>query len=144
MFRVGQSRVLLELVLRAVRAAKHEGIVRSYPTLQLANVYTVIGRYLTNRAFSTTIYDSAKSKPYPCAMKSRRPNGRRLARRNSSPAPRKGIDPVIAFLVDQNFNEHIVDGLSRRDQSLSFTFVRDIGLAAALDPILLQWAAFAA
>ncbi len=48
---------------------------------------------------------------------------------------------MIAFLVDQNFNEHIVDGLSRRDPSLSFTFVCDVGLATALDPILLQWAA---
>ena len=46
-FRVGQSRVLLELVLRAFRRGESaEGIVRSYPTLQLADVYTVIGRYL--------------------------------------------------------------------------------------------------
>jgi hypothetical protein len=48
---------------------------------------------------------------------------------------------VIEFLVDQNFNEHIVDGLSRRDPSLNFTFARDVGLAAAIDPVLLEWAA---
>jgi hypothetical protein len=50
-FRVGQSRVLLELVLRAFRRGESaEGIVRSYPTLQLSDVYTVIGRYLANPA----------------------------------------------------------------------------------------------
>jgi predicted nuclease of predicted toxin-antitoxin system len=48
---------------------------------------------------------------------------------------------VIAFLVDQNFNEHIVDGLTRRDTTLAFTHVRDVGLAAAPDPTILEWAA---
>jgi predicted nuclease of predicted toxin-antitoxin system len=48
---------------------------------------------------------------------------------------------VIVFLVDQNFNEHIVDGLTRRDSSLKFTHVRDVGLAAAPDPSVLEWAA---
>jgi hypothetical protein len=37
---------------------------------------------------------------------------------------------VIAFLVDQNFTEHIVDGLTRRDATLAFTHARDAGLAA--------------
>jgi hypothetical protein len=40
---------------------------------------------------------------------------------------------VIAFLVDHNFNEHIVDGLTRRDPNLEFIHVRDVGLA--------EWAA---
>jgi hypothetical protein len=48
---------------------------------------------------------------------------------------------LITFLVDQNFNEHIVDGLTRRDPALEFTHVRDIGLAAAPDPVVLEWAA---
>lgn len=48
---------------------------------------------------------------------------------------------MIAFLVDQNFNEHIVDGLTRRDAALDFTHVRDVGLAAAPDPTVLEWAA---
>ncbi len=48
---------------------------------------------------------------------------------------------MIAFLVDQNFNEHIVHGLTRRDATLRFTPVRDVGLAAAPDPTLLEWAA---
>lgn len=48
---------------------------------------------------------------------------------------------MIEFLVDQNFNEDIVDGLTRRDLALEFTFVRDVGLEAAPDPQVLQWAA---
>jgi predicted nuclease of predicted toxin-antitoxin system len=48
---------------------------------------------------------------------------------------------VIAFLVDQNFNEHIVDGLTRRDVTLEFSHVRDVNLAAAPDPKVLEWAA---
>ncbi len=47
--RVGKSRVLLELVIRAFqRGETPEGIVRSYRTLQLADVYAVISRYLAN------------------------------------------------------------------------------------------------
>jgi hypothetical protein len=50
-FRVGQSRVLLELVLRAFKAgATPEAIVQSYDTLKLADVYVVVSRYLTNPA----------------------------------------------------------------------------------------------
>jgi predicted nuclease of predicted toxin-antitoxin system len=48
---------------------------------------------------------------------------------------------VIPFLVDHNFNEHIVDGLTRRDATLDFIYVRDVGLAAAPDPTILEWAA---
>jgi predicted nuclease of predicted toxin-antitoxin system len=48
---------------------------------------------------------------------------------------------VISFLVDQNFNEHIIDGLTRRNPSVEFIHVRDEGLAAAPDPEVLEWAA---
>jgi predicted nuclease of predicted toxin-antitoxin system len=48
---------------------------------------------------------------------------------------------VISFLIDYNFNEHIVDGMTRRDPILEFTHVRDIGLAAAPDPLVLEIAA---
>jgi hypothetical protein len=45
--RVGKSRVLLELVLRAFKAgATPEAIVQSYDTLNLADVYAVVSRYL--------------------------------------------------------------------------------------------------
>src|SRR5438067_1567211 len=46
--RIGKSRVLLELVLRAFKAgATPESIVQSYDTLNLADVYAVVSRYLT-------------------------------------------------------------------------------------------------
>jgi hypothetical protein len=49
--RVGKSRVLLELVLKAFkRGDTPEGIVRSYRTLALADVYAVISRYLADPA----------------------------------------------------------------------------------------------
>ena len=48
-FRVGQSRVLLELVLHAFkRGDSPEAIVRSYRSLCLADVYAIISRYLTS------------------------------------------------------------------------------------------------
>ena len=50
-FRVGKSRVLLELVLRAFqRGETPEGIVRSFRSLSLADVYAVISHYLANPA----------------------------------------------------------------------------------------------
>lgn len=50
-FRVGRSRVLLELVLRAFKAgATPEAIVQSYDTLELADVYAVVTRYLADPA----------------------------------------------------------------------------------------------
>ena len=50
-FRVGNSRVLLELVIGAFkRGEAPEGIVRSYRTLHLADVYAVVSRYLANPA----------------------------------------------------------------------------------------------
>jgi hypothetical protein len=45
------------------------------------------------------------------------------------------------LLVDQNFNEHIVDGMTRRAASLDFVHVRDVELAAAPDSTVLEWAA---
>jgi uncharacterized protein (DUF433 family) len=47
--RVGRSRVLLELVIHAYFMGETpEGIVDSYPTLTVADVYAVIGYYLVN------------------------------------------------------------------------------------------------
>jgi hypothetical protein len=49
--RVGTSRVLLELVIRAFKAgATPEAIVQSYDTLNLADVYAVLSRYLADPA----------------------------------------------------------------------------------------------
>jgi hypothetical protein len=48
-FRVGEGRVLRELALRAFRQGETpEGIVRSYRSVQLADVYAVISSYLAN------------------------------------------------------------------------------------------------
>ena len=50
-FRVGRSRVLLELVLHAFKAGETpEAIVQSYDTLELADVYAVASRYLADPA----------------------------------------------------------------------------------------------
>ena len=48
-FRIGNTRVLLELVLDAFkRGESAEAIVRSYRSLQLPDVYAVITRYLAD------------------------------------------------------------------------------------------------
>lgn len=48
--RVGSSRVLLEMVIRAFeRGATPEAIVESYSALQLNDVYAVIAYYLNHR-----------------------------------------------------------------------------------------------
>jgi uncharacterized protein (DUF433 family) len=50
-FRVGKSRVLLELVIDSFKAgATPEAIVQSYDTLNLADVYAVVSRYLADPA----------------------------------------------------------------------------------------------
>jgi uncharacterized protein (DUF433 family) len=49
--RVGDSRVLLELVIYAFQQGETaESIVDSYPTLKLSDVYAVLAYYLTHRA----------------------------------------------------------------------------------------------
>jgi len=48
--RVGNSRVLLELVIRAFQdGASPESIVQRYPTLALSDVYATIGYYLRHQ-----------------------------------------------------------------------------------------------
>jgi hypothetical protein len=48
-FRIANTRVLLELVISAFkRGETPEGIARSYRTLRLADVYAVISGYLAN------------------------------------------------------------------------------------------------
>lgn len=49
--RIGHTRILLELVIYAFQQGETaEGIIDSYPTLKLAEVYAVIAYYLTHRA----------------------------------------------------------------------------------------------
>lgn len=48
--RVGESRVLLELVIRAFQdGATPEAIVQRYPTATLADIYSVVAFYLHNQ-----------------------------------------------------------------------------------------------
>ncbi len=48
--RVGNTRILLELVIRAfIDGASPESIVNRYSTLSLSDVYTCIGYYLRHR-----------------------------------------------------------------------------------------------
>jgi predicted nuclease of predicted toxin-antitoxin system len=48
---------------------------------------------------------------------------------------------VIPLLADQNFNEHIIDGLMRRLSTLDVVLAREVDLSEAQDPVVLQWAA---
>jgi hypothetical protein len=47
----------------------------------------------------------------------------------------------VRFLADHNLNEQIIDGALRREPTLEFARVRDIGPADLSDPELLSWAA---
>ena len=82
-FRVGNSRVLLELVLRAFqRGESPEGIVRSFRTLHLADVYAVISRYLANPTPFDDYLRSLTNRRKPFAARSRRRNVPGRARTN--------------------------------------------------------------
>jgi predicted nuclease of predicted toxin-antitoxin system len=48
---------------------------------------------------------------------------------------------VIRLATDQDFNARIVSGLRRRVPDLDVMSVRDVGLATAPDPEILEWAA---
>jgi uncharacterized protein (DUF433 family) len=101
-FRVGNTRVLLELVLRAFkRGESPEGIVRSYRTLLLADVYAVISRYLAN----PTPFDE-----YLRLCEEQAESVRRQIEASLPAAPtkealltraRQRAHSLIAFLVDQ-------------------------------------------
>ena len=88
-FRVGNSRVLLELVIGAFkRGEAPEGIVRSYRTLHLADVYAVISRYLANPAPFEDYLPSATNKRKPFAARSRHRSDPGRARKSYSPIQR--------------------------------------------------------
>jgi hypothetical protein len=48
---------------------------------------------------------------------------------------------VISLLVDQNFDDHIVDGLTRLLPDLDVLSVRDFGMERTSDPAILEFAA---
>lgn len=48
---------------------------------------------------------------------------------------------ALSFLADEDFDGNILNGLFRRAPGLDIVRVQDIGLAGALDPEILDWAA---
>lgn len=48
---------------------------------------------------------------------------------------------TVRFLADENFNRAILVGLQRRAEHIDVVRVQDVGLRAADDPVVLQWAA---
>jgi hypothetical protein len=48
---------------------------------------------------------------------------------------------VIPLLVDENFNDRIIKGVARLQPGIDLVRVRDIGLSAAPDPVILERAA---
>lgn len=47
----------------------------------------------------------------------------------------------LRYLTDEDFNNDVMRGLMRRVPGLDLVGVQDVGLATALDPIVLDWAA---
>ena len=87
-FRVGNSRVLLELVLSAFkRGETPESIVRSYRTLNLADVYALSSAAIWRILFlSTNTFASARKRPIPFAARLKPHRGRGFPRMISWPA----------------------------------------------------------
>ena len=48
---------------------------------------------------------------------------------------------MLRFAIDENFNDDIVRGLLRRQPDLDVVRVREVNLAGADDPAVLDWAA---
>ncbi|MBU2609951.1 MAG: DUF5615 family PIN-like protein, partial [Chloroflexi bacterium] len=48
---------------------------------------------------------------------------------------------MLRLAADENFNNDIVRGLLRRKPDLDIVRIQDVGLSAADDPTMLEWAA---
>jgi hypothetical protein len=48
---------------------------------------------------------------------------------------------MLRYAADENFNNDILRGLRRRDETLDFVRVQDVELSGAPDPEILEWAA---
>jgi len=70
--RVGNTRVTLDTVIAAFAdGATAEEIAQQYPSLYLADVYSVIGYYLRHTADVDRIYTNAACSRMPCANRTR-------------------------------------------------------------------------
>lgn len=50
---------------------------------------------------------------------------------------------MLSLVADENFNNDIVRGTRRRNPAVDIVRVQDVGLSAADDPTILDWAAHA-
>jgi hypothetical protein len=48
---------------------------------------------------------------------------------------------MLRFAADENFNEHIVRGVLRRNPEIDVARIQDVGLSGADDSTVLEWAA---
>lgn len=48
---------------------------------------------------------------------------------------------MIRLVADHDFNDDVLTGLTARSADVSIVRVREVGLAAAEDPAILEWAA---
>ena len=48
---------------------------------------------------------------------------------------------MLRLVADENFNNNIIHGVSRRNAEADIVRVQDVGLSGADDPTILEWAA---
>jgi uncharacterized protein (DUF433 family) len=138
-FRVGKSRVLLELVIRAFQAgATPEAIVQSYDTLKLPDVYAVVSYYLSTPPRSTRTCSSASGRRKQPDTRSKRLSLRAaISGKSYWPGPRRWSKTVLKLATDENFNGDILRGLRRRLPTLDIVRVKTS--AWRQHPIRLSW-----
>ena len=119
-----------------------EEIRQDYSSLDLADIYLVIGYYLRHReAVDAYLEECEKyAEEVRRAIEAEEPyekiRERLLARR----AAKKCI-ARLRFLTDEDFRGRITRGLLRRLPRLDLVRVQDVGLLGQDDPVVLEWAA---
>ena len=142
--RVGDSRVLLELVVRAFEdGATPESIVQRYPSLTLQDTYAVIA-YFLRHADEIRAYIGEREQ-LAAEVKSRLPQTQRDMSAHAHSAfgqawPIRGTARLLRMLADENFNSDIVRGLLLRNPGLDLLRAQDVSLQGRDDPSVLQWA----
>ncbi len=142
-FRIGKSRVLLELVIRDFqRGQTPEAIVQSYDTLNLADVYAVVSYYLANpQPIDEYLRQRDKAaEEIRCKIEVSQPPRENLREVLMARARPRGWF-VIKLATDENFDGDILRGLMRRQPDLDIVRVQDTEIYEAPDPSVLAWAA---
>lgn len=116
-YRVGRSRVTLHLVVRAFNCgATPEEIAQDFPSLQLPDIYQVIGYYLKHGSELAEYFDRRPVTNERCWKRTR--SSGRLVAFGSGCWP--GVE--TGEVADENFQNAIIRGLLR--QSPAFDVVR--------------------